>query len=572
MSQSQSLGEFSFKTRQQSIDRFKKETFDLLVVGGGITGAAVARDAARRGLSVALIEQKDFAWGTSSRSSKLIHGGLRYLEKFELKLVFEALSERALLLKTVPHMVKPLPFYFPVFDGDSVKKNTLSLGLWFYDLLALFRTPGFHKKLNGKKILEEIPFLKKEGLLGGFRYFDASMWDDVLAVEVLRSASSAGAAIANYVQAVSPIWEEDKIKGFCAKNCEAFSNKELFNIHAKQVVICAGPWTDILGKKISSQWHTWLQPSKGIHLIFDLKKIPVPGAMVMNNPVDGRVSFVIPRPDMGSGVAIVGTTDGPVGQNPDKVDIESADVHYLMKLLNKYFPKLELKTSDILSAYVGVRPLMGSQASTMGSEGQPSGKSSHDLQKVSREHYIGTGPGRVVLVAGGKYTTHRTMAEEIVDLILKQVNPQLRNKRLKKANTRSPINPNATIGAIEKSRVQNSKRKLGIDDSLFDRYGAEALSLVDLNKESFDSPKGFPMLLEQLRLNMKTSMVVHLEDFFLRRTALYSSRSDYGWPWAQKLAQVWAQERGLGESDMQNEIDRLKIELDRRSAWKKKLH
>ena len=175
-----SVSEFSYRTRAEALRRFGTEVFDLLVIGGGITGASVARDAASRGLSVALVEKRDFAWGTSSRSSKLIHGGLRYLENLEFGLVFEALSERALLLKTAPHMVRPLPFYFPVYEGDAHGKGTMKLGMWLYDLLAMFRTPEFHKTLSAAAMTKEFLFIRQPGLKGGFRYYDASMWDDVL--------------------------------------------------------------------------------------------------------------------------------------------------------------------------------------------------------------------------------------------------------------------------------------------------------------------------------------------------------------------------------------------------------
>src|SRR5262245_14533187 len=195
------MKEFSFRSRAEALRAFREEVFDLLIIGGGITGAGTARDAVSRGLKVALVEARDFAWGTSSRSSKLIHGGLRYLQNMEFGLVFEALSERSHLLKTVPHMVRPLPFFMSVYKGDKPGKLLLNIGLWIYDVLALGRAPGFHHVFSKKKFLEQIPFLKGEGLKGGFRYYDASMWDDVLAVETLRAAHEGGAAIANYVEA-----------------------------------------------------------------------------------------------------------------------------------------------------------------------------------------------------------------------------------------------------------------------------------------------------------------------------------------------------------------------------------
>src|SRR3989338_7922463 len=360
--------EFSHKTRAEALEKFRQEQFDLLVIGGGITGAGTARDAASRGLKVALVESKDFAWGTSSRSSKLIHGGLRYLQNMELGLVFEALSERTHLLKSVPLMVRPLPFFLPVYRGDSPGRMILSMGLWLYDLLALGRSPGIHKRISRDEFLRQVPFLKSEGLEGGFRYFDASMWDDVLAVETLRDAARKGAAIANYTEAIAPIWEGEQIVGFQVRDMTA-AGGETIQVKASRVVVCAGPWTDQVGAKLSTHWRRWLNPSKGVHLIFDLKRVPLPGALVMNHPEDGRISFVIPRPDFGTGVVIVGTTDGPTPREPEKATIEAADVEYLMDLLRRYFPSLRLTTDDIVSAYVGVRPLMGAQSSTAGSEG-----------------------------------------------------------------------------------------------------------------------------------------------------------------------------------------------------------
>lgn len=578
--------EFSFRSRDAALRRFREETFDLLVIGGGITGAAVARDAVTRGLKVALVERKDFAYGTSSRSSKLIHGGLRYLQNLEFGLVFEALAERALLLKTVPHMVRPLPFFLPVYKGDAKGKPILNLGLWLYDLLALFRTPGFHQALSRQAILEQIPFLKQEGLVGGFRYFDASMWDDVLAVETARSAHAAGAAIANYCEAVAPIWAEERITGFRVRDLEGAAEIDL---QAHRVVVCAGPWTDEVGATLSSQWRNWLNPSKGVHLIFDHKKLPVPGAMVMSHPEDGRIAFVIPRPDFGSGVTIVGTTDGPVPKDPDDTRIDAGDVSYLMDLLAKYYPGLQLKVSDILSAYVGVRPLMGATAPAAGSEGQDPSHTGA-LQKVSREHHIGMGPGGTIVVAGGKYTTHRSMAEEIVDFALKQWRLEVKRGKkcaafpsgLRPPRTKVPVNPMATGDAVGLCRLEAASKSLRIPEELYSRYGAEAISVLEANSRGTAGsspateaipadPEGFPLLAAQLRHAMRSEMVVHLEDFYLRRIPLYSSRGDHGLPWAEALARVWAEERNLDDAAMQAELDRLRAELKRRSAWKNEL-
>jgi glycerol-3-phosphate dehydrogenase len=557
--------EFSFRTREENLKRFETEIFDLLVIGGGITGAATARDAATRGLRVALVEKNDFAYGTSSRSSKLIHGGLRYLENFEFGLVFEALAERALLLKTAPNMVRPLPFYFPVYQGDRNGKGILALGMWLYDLLALFRTPGFHKNLSRQAILKDIPFLKKDGLKGGFRYFDASMWDDVLVIETLRSASALGSAVANYVDAVEPLRAKDRVAGFRVRDLE--NPARLIELKAHQTVVCAGPWTDQVALSVDRAWKNWINPSKGVHLIFDLKRIPIPGAMVMSQPEDGRISFVIPRPDYGSGVVIVGTTDGPTPENPQTGTILKGEVDYLLGLLNRYFPDLKLSTSDILSAYVGVRPLMGKEKAADGS--------SSPLQKVSREHHIDRGPAGVVMVAGGKYTTHRKMAEEIVDYAIKTWREDFSKgmadalpEQIGSSLTHQAVNPAALPPAVKAARGASP----AIPEKLFDRYGAEAKLVFEMggspSAQPTGDPDGFPCLDSELRFAIRREMALHLSDFYFRRMPLYSSRADHGLPWAERLSQIWAQERGLTPAQALAELARLKAEIELHNSWR----
>ncbi|MBL7714607.1 MAG: glycerol-3-phosphate dehydrogenase/oxidase [Bdellovibrionales bacterium] len=566
------MADFSFRTRETNLKRFREETFDLLVIGGGITGAAVARDAASRGLRVALVEKSDFAQGTSSRSTKLIHGGLRYLENFEFKLVFEALSERSHLMKTMPHLVRPLPFYFPVFEGDRNSKTKVGLGMWFYDLLALFRTPGFHKNLSREGFLKDVPFLKADGLVGGYRYFDASMWDDVMVVEVLRSAQVLGAAIANYTEAIAPIWKGDQVVGYRVRDRELrmgqAKQKPEFDLKAKRTVICGGPWTDQLGLKMDPNWRAWIKPSKGVHLVFDWKKIPIPGALVMSHPSDGRISFVIPRPDLGAGVVIVGTTDGPTPTNPEDAKVDEGDIEYLLKLVQSYFPSLAITRDDILSTYVGVRPLMDPDY------GKKAGAGGKSLQKVSREHHIEKIPGGIVVVAGGKYTTHRTMAQEIVDEVLSSWRQDARAgkcdplPRIESPHTRSPVNPKAISRERTASEVWAKEKAIQIPEAIWDRYGAEAIDLHEIahrniskSAEAKDGrdPDGFPWLDAQLRFAVRNGMVMHLDDFFRRRTPLYLSRKDHGYPWAKRLVRVFMDEMEPGTVDAEAELARLNL-------------
>jgi glycerol-3-phosphate dehydrogenase len=405
-------------------------------------------------------------------------------------------------------------------------------------------------------MLRDIPFLKQEGLKGGFRYHDASMWDDVLAVQTLKSASEQGAAIANYVEAVEPLWEGERIAGFKARDLEG--NADL-TVAAKATVICAGPWTDELGRRLSKDWRKWLNPSKGVHLVFDLKRIPIPGALVMSHPEDGRISFVIPRPDFGPGVVIVGTTDSPSPADPEGTQIETSDVSYLMNLMQRYFPDLKLTNSDILSAYVGVRPLFAT------GEG-------HALQKVSREHHIGEGPGQTVMVAGGKYTTHRKMGEEIVDFALKQWRRNAKAglapapPRTGASQTKTPVNPKATFEAMKNARHHAQAQGVALPEALLSRYGSDAVAIATHASQSSD-PDGFPHLESQLMHAIRAEMVMHLDDFYMRRIPLFAARADHGLPWAQKLAEVWAKERGLPMEAAASELERLKAEIARRSSW-----
>jgi glycerol-3-phosphate dehydrogenase len=573
--------EFSPQTRKQALERFSRERFDVLVVGGGITGAAVARDCVSRGLSVALLERRDFSYGTSSRSSKLIHGGLRYLENLEFGLVFEALAERALLLKTTPTMVRPLPFYFPVYQGDRPGKTVLGLGMWLYDLLALFRAPGYHKSLSRNRMLEDLPGLRAEGLKGGFRYFDASMWDDVLGIEILRDATRFGAACANYIEATKPVWTGERITGFGFRDLETGREGQ---VSADQVIICAGPWTDRVGETLASSapqgrpWRNWLAPSKGVHLILDLKRLPIPGAMVMSEPKDGRISFVIPRQDFGAGVVIVGTTDGPSPSDPDRAEISRDDVEYLLGLLNRYFPSHQFTSKDILSAYIGVRPLA---VPPTGGDGL---SDSQSLQKVSREHYIDSGPGGTVLVAGGKYTTHRTMAEEIVGFALAR-HGELASRERRRFSTQAAPNPRTTPEALKMARAES--RAGEVEKELWERYGAEALDVLRIDDElrarcgtagplraamsvsAAADPEGFPRLEAQLRFNIRQGMVVHIEDFYLRRLPLFFARADHGLPWLDQLAAAWGQELGKSAAEVDAEKQALRGEVARREEWRR---
>ena len=588
--------EFSSASRRRTLKRFATEKFDFLVIGGGITGTAVARDAASRGLKVALVERDDFASGTSSASSKLVHGGLRYLENFEFKLVFESLSERAHLIRTQPNMVRWLKFYLPVYRADARGMGLVSIGLWLYDFLSLFRAPHFHRRLSKAKLLAEIPGLSPEGLVGGFTYYDASMWDDVMCVETARAAHELGAAIAVRVEAVDPIWEvrgggdlgeaiAHEIAGF---RCLDRDGGGTIEIHAHRTIVCGGPFTDLLGETLlrgaaaketqafrekDGHWKHWLKPSRGTHIVFARDRLPVPGAMLLSNIEDTRVSFVIPRDDFGPGVVIVGTTDAESPSDPSDVRAEDSDVDYLLRLLARYFPDAKLGPADILAKYVGVRPLMDPAF------GQDSASGEGSLAKVSREHHIDRGPGGTTLVAGGKYTTHRTMALEIVDRALAFWAEDYwrdhadRVPAWHRPHTDISTNPAVTREAVAafRSEIAPAIRSGQVDaptvEGLIERYGADAREVLKLHAahpESGPSQDGFPYLEAQLRYGIRKEMVLRLEDFYFRRLPLYLTRKDHAEEWIEPLSRVWAEELGKTEAGRQDEGADLRAKITRR--------
>lgn len=402
------------------------EKFDLVIVGGGINGAGAARDAASRGLKVALVEANDFASGTSSRSSKLIHGGVRYLENFEFGLVFEALAERAKLFEIAPHLSEPLRFVIPIFKKSRVGMFKMGMGMWLYDLLATFDSPQMHEKLSPSETLTRAPGLLERELLGSYEYSDGFMDDDRLVYESLRSAAHWGAVSANYCEVIQVNRKNEKV--ISLEVSDKISGQS-FELKGDQFIGALGPWTDIFGTQNFKDWNQRMRPTKGIHLTFSKKRIPVEKAVVM--AVEKRILFVIPREDY----VLVGTTDTDFDQNPKDVSVTSEDAQYVLKALQDYFPRLSLNESDILASYAGVRPLVADGSSSEG--------------KTSREHQIFTWGSNWTQIAGGKYTTYRKMAEELLDFVILKM-PFSKKMSLGSSQTMKPLRASATAEKMDR--------------------------------------------------------------------------------------------------------------------------
>jgi len=382
-------------SRGQMLADLTSRTFDVLVIGGGITGAGIARDAVMRGLSVALIDKGDFASGTSSRSSRLIHGGVRYLEHGHLRLVFEASAERHRLLRIAPDLVHPLSFTWPVYRGQRLSLTTLRAGLSLYDALSLFRNVGRHRTLDPEALVAVEPAVRRELLVGGVQYHDAATDDTRLTLANVLDARRRGAVVANHVvfmgaapdsgEAVRLARVEDALDGTRAE------------IRAIVIVNAAGPWSDAVRALAASDSDRRVQGSKGVHIAVPRNRVGNAGAITMLHPRDGRVMFILPAGTQ----AIIGTTDTFTTVSPDEVRADEADVRYLLDGGNASFPDARLDRADVIAAWAGIRPLLPTKGSSVG---------------ATREHQIRT-HGRTVTITGGKLTTYRVMASQVVDVV-----------------------------------------------------------------------------------------------------------------------------------------------------------
>ncbi|MGM0576355.1 MAG: glycerol-3-phosphate dehydrogenase/oxidase [Myxococcota bacterium] len=384
--------------RDDRMTRLGDRTFDLLVVGGGITGAGIARDAALRGLSVALVERSDFGSGTSSRSSKLVHGGLRYLENFEFGLVFEATRERAIQRKLNPNLVWPLPFLFPVYEGDRNSLFKVNLGLWLYDVLSLFRAYRLHRRMRPSRSREVAPALRSEGLQGSVHYWDCRTDDARLTLANVLDAERHGAVALSYARYAGPRFDGEQVVG--ARVVDEETGREI-DVQCRHIAYAGGPWTDAL-PGAPGQGHL-LRPTKGVHIVVDRARLEVDAAVVMTAVQDGRVVFAIPSED----ITYIGTTDTDYDGDFDQVRATSDDVSYLLTTANHYFPDARLTAADVRSSWAGLRPLVRSEAAS--------------AYETSREHQRWDDPRGITTIAGGKLTTYRSMAAEVVDAAVRRL-------------------------------------------------------------------------------------------------------------------------------------------------------
>ncbi|WP_096155412.1 glycerol-3-phosphate dehydrogenase/oxidase [Bacillus sp. FJAT-45066] len=538
---------FSSLNRVEQLAYMAKERLDVLIIGGGITGCGIALDATTRGMKTGLVEMQDFAAGTSSRSTKLVHGGLRYLKQLEVKMVAEVGKERAIVYENGPHVTTPEWMLLPIQKGGTFGKFSTSLGLKVYDFLAGVKKGERRSMLNAKETYEKEPLLREEGLKGGGFYVEYRTDDARLTIEVMKQAVHKGALAANYAKAERLLYEKGKVVGVTV--VDQLTNKA-FDIFAKKVVNATGPWVDTLREMDKSKKGKHLQLTKGIHLVFDQRDFPLKQAIYFDTP-DKRMVFAIPR----DGKTYVGTTDTVYKEDMVHPRLTKSDKEYVVNAINFMFPSLRINEQNIESSWAGLRPLI-----------YETGKSASE---ISRKDEIWESESGLITIAGGKLTGYRKMAEMVVDLI---------NKKFKKEGSGNfgtcqtknlPISGGDVGGSKNLKSFVEEKIKVGVKRGLAYEQSQKLVKLYGSNidhvfkyveKHREDATKiGLQLdVYAQVMYGIKHEMVVTPNDFFTRRTGALLFNMQWTQQWKVKVSELMAKELKWS----QEQLDKYRNELE----------
>ncbi|MBC2215267.1 glycerol-3-phosphate dehydrogenase/oxidase [Listeria welshimeri] len=538
---------------RETIERnLQEEKFDLVIVGGGITGAGIALDATTRGMNVALVEMGDFASGTSSRSTKLVHGGLRYLQQFEIKEVADLGKERAIVYENGPHVTTPEWMMLPFHKGGNMGKTTASFGIRLYDYLAGVKKNERRKILSAKETLAKNPFVKKDGLKGSGYYVEYRTDDARLTIEVMKKAVELGANAINYTKAEHFLYDDNKqVVGVTVT--DRLTGKA-YDIKGHRVINAAGPWVDKVRKLDYATNNKHLRLTKGIHLVIDKKKFPMEQAVYFDTP-DGRMVFAIPRDKK----VYVGTTDTVYDEaviNPKALE---SDHNYVIKAINYMFPDVHITEKDIESSWAGVRPLIYEE-----------GK---DPSEISRKDEVWFSESGLITMAGGKLTGYRKMAEKLLDDVSKTLTKET-GKKYKPVQTKHLPISGGDIGGSEqlesflskKAKEGNNRFGWTLEEGreLAKRYGSNIDQLFTYAQEHKEQEEStLPnSLYAELRYSIQHEAVTTPIDFLLRRTGYLLFDMPYLLEWKDAVIDEMAKQFHWSDEVKQTYIEELDIQIN----------
>jgi glycerol-3-phosphate dehydrogenase len=538
---------FSSIQRVNYLKEMSNQELELLVIGGGITGAGIALDAQVRGIKTGLIEMQDFGAGTSSRSTKLVHGGLRYLKQFEVKLVAEVGKERAIVYENAPHVTTPEWMLLPMIEGGTFGKLATSFGLKVYDFLAGVRKSERRFMLNKQQTMEKEPLLRKDKLKGGGVYVEYKTDDARLTLEIMKEAVARGVLAVNYAKADGFIYENKKIVG--VRVVDQFT-KEVTEIRAKKIVNAAGPWVDTLREKDNSKKWKYLHLTKGVHLVIDESRFPLKQAVYFDTEKDGRMCFAIPR----DGKTYVGTTDTYYKDDITHPRMTVADRDYIIDAVNYMFPEVKLSAKDVESCWTGLRPLIHEE-----------GKSASEISRKDEIFFSDSG---LISIAGGKLTGYRKMAERIVSIVGKDlgINKPCTTEKIK-------LSGGDIGGSVNLPKFLEEKIKEGVELGLPSKealkltklYGTNVNKVYEIIRTKGIEAKQYGLTEEvfaALVYGIEEEMVATPVDFFNRRTGAIFFNIEWVRRWKEPVLEYMKQRFNWTTEEVNSQKLRVEQEIE----------
>lgn len=545
------------QTRRESLEHAQGKTYDLLIIGGGIVGAGIAHDATNRGMSVLLIDKEDFGSGTSSKTTKLIHGGLRYLEQMHFRLTRELCQERGLLESLAPHLVRDLSLVLPILRNKRLFGLKAGLGLTLYDALSgHIAGAKRHESLSRYGVLECAPFLNENEIVGGLRFHDCATDDTRLVIEVLKTAHSNGAVLINYVEAQDIKVEGDKKILLCR---DRMKGQDLsFSFHT--CINATGVWSDELNKKLDAGWKSNVKPAKGIHIVVPYSALETNTALFLPSP-DNRYVFLVPWQK----ALMIGTTDTNYQGSLDNPLPEPEEIDFLLSVVNHYTSRRKLKRDDVIAAWAGLRPLVN----------EDNGESTANM---SREHKIFVGPHQTIGIVGGKLTNFRILAQQVVDKALEQFADNERGKFHPSTTDRVMLGGYASREdyLTQTAIVSTKARSLGLEpatiDHLISSYGSCAEQVLDLVQADESLSKRicseFPPIMAEVVYTIKHEMAISLCDILFRRIRLGLVHQEQALDAVPKVARLVQNMLGWDEARTMAEIEQINTLLESHMIFK----